>query len=550
MNLAKFPRRGYVTEPTPLEALPNFSKALGADINIYIKRDDLLPGTAGGNKTRKLDFSMADAINQGADTIITCGAVQSNHCRLTLAWAVKEGLDCHLVLEERVKDSYNPEASGNNFLFQLLGVKSVTVVPGGSNMLGEMEKLAEKLRAEGKKPYIVPGGASNKIGALGYVSCAEEVLRQLFDRGLAIDHMVVPSGSAGTHAGIIAGMAVALNVLVYLGLDGILWVLRVPEEIIPLMKEYLRIIFLGITATFLYNYFANLLRAIGNSVVPLLFLAVSAVLNVILDLVCVLVWHWGVRGAAAATTFSQFVSGIGIGLYTLKKFPQLCPKKEDCRWDKQNLATILNLSVMTSVQQSIMNFGILMVQGLVNSFGTVIMAAFAAAVKIDSFAYMPVQDFGNAFSTYVAQNYGAGQTDRIRKGIRSAGGCSAAFCIVISVLVCAFAAPLMGIFIDPAETAILAAGVHYLHIEGACYLGIGILFLLYGYYRAVNQPQMSVVLTIVSLGTRVALAYLLSATPLGVTGIWLSVPIGWALADAIGIGYYLKKHRATYAVQA
>ena len=206
MNLAKFPRRGYVTEPTPLEALPNFSKALGADINIYIKRDDLLPGTAGGNKTRKLDFSMADAINQGADTIITCGAVQSNHCRLTLAWAVKEGLDCHLVLEERVKDSYNPEASGNNFLFQLLGVKSVTVVPGGSNMLGEMEKLAEKLRAEGKKPYIVPGGASNKIGALGYVSCAEEVLRQLFDRGLAIDHMVVPSGSAGTHAGIIAGM--------------------------------------------------------------------------------------------------------------------------------------------------------------------------------------------------------------------------------------------------------------------------------------------------------------------------------------------------------
>ena len=214
---------------------------------------------------------------------------------------------------------------------------------------------------------------------------------------------------------LIAGMALALNVLVYLGLGGILWVLRVPEEIIPLMKEYLRIIFLGITATFLYNYFANLLRAIGNSVVPLLFLAVSAVLNVILDLVCVLVLHWGVQGAAAATTFSQFVSGIGIGLYTLKKFPQLCPKKEDCRWDKQNLATILNLSVMTSVQQSIMNFGILMVQGLVNSFGTVIMAAFAAAVKIDSFAYMPVQDFGNAFSTYVAQNYGAGQIRRCRK---------------------------------------------------------------------------------------------------------------------------------------
>ena len=332
--------------------------------------------------------------------------------------------------------------------------------------------------------------------------------------------------------GLIAGISLVLNVLVYLGLDGILWVLRVPEELRPLMKEYLLIIFLGITATFLYNYFANLLRAIGNSVVPLLFLAVSAVLNVILDLVCVLVLNWGVKGAAGATVF-----------YTLKKFPQLCPKKADCRWDKKNLDIILNLSVMTSVQQSIMNFGILMVQGLVNSFGTVIMAAFAAAVKIDSFAYMPVQDFGNAFSTYVAQNYGAGQTDRIKKGIRSAGLCSAVFCVCISVLVCAFASPLMSIFIDPGEGAIIAAGVHYLRIEGACYIGIGILFLLYGYYRAVNQPQMSVVLTIASLGTRVALAYLLSATPLGVTGIWLSVPIGWALADAIGIGYYLKKKR-------
>ena len=340
---------------------------------------------------------------------------------------------------------------------------------------------------------------------------------------------------------LIAGIALVLNLLVYLGLNGILWLLRVPAELCPLMKDYLLIIFLGIAATFFYNYFANLLRAIGNSVVPLAFLAVSAILNVILDLVCVLVLDWGVKGAAVATVFSQYVSGVGIGLYTLKKFPQLCPKRTDCRWDRKNLANILNLSVMTSVQQSIMNFGILMVQGLVNSFGTVIMAAFAAAVKIDSFAYMPVQDFGNAFSTYVAQNYGAGQPDRIKKGIRSAGLTSAVFCIVISVLVCAFAAPLMGIFIDPAQTEIIAAGVQYLRIEGACYIGIGVLFLLYGYYRAVNQPGMSVILTIASLGTRVALAYLLSATPLGVTGIWLSVPIGWALADAIGIGYYLKR---------
>lgn len=338
---------------------------------------------------------------------------------------------------------------------------------------------------------------------------------------------------------LIAGISLFINILIYIGMDFILWFLRVPTNICPLMKEYLQIIFLGITATFLYNYFANLLRAVGNSLIPLIFLAISSITNVILDMAFVLIFHWGVKGAAGATVFSQFISGIGLALYTLKKFPELLPNKEERSWDKKNLFTILNLSLMTSLQQSIMNFGILMVQGLVNSFGTVIMAAFAAAVKIDSFAYMPVQDFGNAFSTYVAQNYGAKEKTRIQKGIRSAVLCSALFCIIISFLVFIFAQPLMQIFIAPEETAIIHAGVHYLHIEGACYVGIGILFLLYGYYRAVNQPAMSVILTIASLGTRVALAYLLSSTPLGVTGIWLSVPIGWGLADLIGIIHYL-----------
>lgn len=206
MNLTQFPRRNYVQDATPIEALPAFSKALGGKVNLFIKRDDLLPGCSGGNKTRKLDFCIADAIENGADTIITCGAVQSNHCRLTLSWAVKEGMDCHLILEERVAGSYKKDGSGNNFLFELLGVKSTSVVPGGSNMLGEMEQLAEKLKAEGKKPYIIPGGASNAIGATGYVACAQEIQQQLFDTNLNIDHMVVPSGSAGTHAGIVVGM--------------------------------------------------------------------------------------------------------------------------------------------------------------------------------------------------------------------------------------------------------------------------------------------------------------------------------------------------------
>ena len=204
MNLAQFPRRRYTEGVTPIEAVPRFSSALGGP-NIYIKRDDLLGLSAGGNKTRKLEFLVADAMEQGADTLVTCGAVQSNHCRLTLAAAVKEGLKCRLVLEERVAGSYNPEASGNNFLFQLLGVESITVVPGGSDMAAAMQKVADEVAAAGRKAYIIPGGGSNPIGATGYVACAEEILSQLFDRGLKIDRVVCASGSTGTHAGLVTG---------------------------------------------------------------------------------------------------------------------------------------------------------------------------------------------------------------------------------------------------------------------------------------------------------------------------------------------------------
>ena len=339
--------------------------------------------------------------------------------------------------------------------------------------------------------------------------------------------------------------ALALNALSFAGLDWIIRALQVPETVVPLMREYLFYIFFGILATFLYNYFANLLRAVGNSVVPLVFLGVSAVLNIVLDLVFVLVCRWGVAGAAVATVIAQYVSGIGILLYYLLRFPELRIARRHMKWDGSIVREIAGLSCLTCVQQSVMNLGILMVQGLVNSFGAAVMAAFAAAVKIDSFAYMPVQDFGNAFSTFIAQNYGAGRADRIRRGIKSAAACAFGFCAAVSILVCVFARPLMGLFIPPEEMEIIAVGVGYLRIEGACYFGIGLLFLLYGFYRAVSRPGMSVVLTAASLGTRVLLAHLLSAVPaLGVTGIWVSVPIGWALADNVGVVYYWKKRRS------
>ncbi len=340
-------------------------------------------------------------------------------------------------------------------------------------------------------------------------------------------------------------VTVILNVLIFAGIDWIILFLRTPAELTGMMKEYLIVIFAGMAGIFLYNFFASLLRSLGNSVIPLFFLAVSAGLNIFLDLWFVAGLDRGVAGAAEATVISQYVSGIGIAVFTWVKFPELIRREEGVRLRISRIREITGFSALTCLQQSIMNLGILAVQGLVNSFGTTIMAAFAAAVKIDAFAYLPVQDFGNAFSIFVAQNYGAGRTDRIKKGIRTAVLTSVSFSLVISAAVFVFARLLMALFIDEeASAAVIAEGVRYLRIEGSFYLLIGGLFLLYGLYRAIGKPGMSVVLTIVSLGTRVALAYLLSAVPaFGVTGIWWSVPIGWFLADALGIGYYLIRRK-------
>lgn len=340
----------------------------------------------------------------------------------------------------------------------------------------------------------------------------------------------------------IAAVTIFLNIIVYVSLNKLCAFLRVPDEVWPNMREYLFVIFMGIPAVFLYNYFASYLRAIGNSVIPLIFLAVPSVFNIVLDLWFVIGLKMGVSGAAQATVIAQYLSGLGIMFYTLVRYKQVNAIWKICYLKKDRISEIVSFSMFTCVQQSVMNLGILMVQGLVNSFGTVVMAAFAAAVKIDAFAYMPVQDFGNAFSTFIAQNYGAKEKRRIQKGLKEAVRISAIFCLAISMLVCIFAKPLMMIFVDAKETDIIMAGVRYLRIEGAFYIGIGWLFLLYGLYRALSRPSMSVVLTVFSLGTRVVLAYILSAIPsIGVTGIWWSVPIGWTLADLVGLAYYKRR---------
>ena len=211
MDLSRFPRRRYTPYATPIEPLPHLSAALAASCpggrgpELWVKRDDMLGLFPGGNKTRKLEFLVADALAQGADTLITCGAPQSNHCRITLAAAVKEGLKCRFVIEERVPDSYDPKGSGNHFMFRLMGVEALTVVPAGTDMAAAMAKVADELKAAGRKGYVIPGGGSNALGGLGYVACAQELQQQCFEQGLRFDRVVVGSGSSGTHGGLVAG---------------------------------------------------------------------------------------------------------------------------------------------------------------------------------------------------------------------------------------------------------------------------------------------------------------------------------------------------------
>lgn len=343
---------------------------------------------------------------------------------------------------------------------------------------------------------------------------------------------------------LILAVTVVINIFSFVFINKIINFMRIPENIFKITKDYLWIIFFGIGFTFLYNFFASLLRALGNSVVPLIFLAISAITNIVLDLWFVIELGWGVKGAGGATVIAQGISGVGIAIYTYYKFSWIFSGFSKKFFSKNILKEISQYSFLTCMQQSIMNLGILMVQGLVNSFGTVIMAAFTVAVKIDSFAYMPVQDFGNSFSTFIAQNYGAGESKRIKEGIKNAVRVSTLFCVFISGVVYIFAEKLMLIFVQPNEIEIIEEGIKYLRIEGAFYWGIGCLFLLYGFFRAIEKPGISLILTIVSLGTRVVLSYSLAGIPvIGVKGIWWSIPIGWILADGVGFFYYLKNKR-------
>ncbi len=333
--------------------------------------------------------------------------------------------------------------------------------------------------------------------------------------------------------------AAVLTVLALLFINEIIVFMNVPYDIVAQNKTYLKIIFYGIFFTFLYNWSAGLLRALGNSKVPLYFLILSMVCNIVLDILFIVFFRWGIAGAAYATILSMAISSALCFVYCIRKIEFLHFELRNITFNKRIFYLTTNYSLLTSIQQSIMNFGILMIQGLVNSFGTQIMAAFAVAVKIDTIAYIPMQDYGNAFSTYIAQNKGAGQTNRIKDGFKVSMGLITIFGLVISALVWIFASKLMLLFVAPGEIEVIATGITYLRIEGVFYFLIGYLFMFYGFYRGLGRMKMSVVLTVISLGTRVLLAYSFAGV-FGTRIIWYSIVIGWILADLVGLLYYKK----------
>lgn len=328
----------------------------------------------------------------------------------------------------------------------------------------------------------------------------------------------------------VLGITLVITVISIVFLNQLIYLFQIPTEAFQLTKDYLLIILAGLVFMFMYNMASAILRAMGDSKTPLIFLIVSSVINVAFDFILVIYTDLGVKGPALSTFAAQLFSGVPMFIYVIKKlkFLELKPV-----FDKGIFKRVANYSILTSLQQSIMNFGILMVQGLVNSFGVVAMAAFAIGVKVDTFAYMPAQDFGNAFATFVAQNKGAEKYDRIKKGFKSSIICVTIFCFIISVAVYMFAPNLIGLF-SPGSSNVVEAGSIYLRTEGLFYILIGYLFLLYGFYRGMGNFKMSIILTIISLGLRVALSYIFVGLGFGLTSIWWSIVIGWVISDIIG----------------
>lgn len=342
----------------------------------------------------------------------------------------------------------------------------------------------------------------------------------------------------------IALFSFVVSLLMIIFLNPLLKIFQIPIEVFPLARSYLYTVLSGLIFLSLYNIAAAVLRAHGDSRTPLIFLIISTTINVAFDFIFVLFTPLGVIGPALSTLLAQIGSGLPLFIYMLKKMGYLRIK---FRFDKAVFKKVLSYSVLTSLQQSIMNFGILLVQGLVNSFGVVAIAAFAIGVRVDAFAYMPAQDFANGFAIFVSQNRGAKQYERIKKGFNRAILTSSLFCGAITVSMMLLAPTFIRLF-SPENIEVIAVGSTYLRIEGLFYILIGYLFLFYALNRGLGKFKTSIILTITSLGTRVFISYLFVALGFGITSIWWSIPLGWGLADGLGLILYQRVKKDDFKI--
>lgn len=335
------------------------------------------------------------------------------------------------------------------------------------------------------------------------------------------------------------GVSILITIVTSVFLPEIMTLYQMPKEIAAYAGEYLKYVFYGFIFVGMYNAFAFLLRAFGDSKTPLYFLIASCISNLILDLLFILVFHMGTAGAAIATLLTQAFAAVGCGVYTIKRMQFLNFQKADLKFSVQAFHKVAVFSVLTALQQSISSFGMMLIQGLVNTFGSTIMAAFAACSKIDSVANAPLQDIGNSLSTYTAQNKGAGETKRIQEGFRAASNIVIFLSAGISIIAFIFAPNLVTLFVKKEATDVIAAGVSYLRIVPVFYVLLGFIVMFYGFFRGLGTIKISILMTVVSQGLRVLLAYSFAPAK-GFSGVCWAIVIGWFLSDLLGFYMYRK----------
>ncbi len=334
-------------------------------------------------------------------------------------------------------------------------------------------------------------------------------------------------------------ISVLITVVTSVFLPKIIALYQMPKETVGYATDYLKYVFYGFIFVGMYNAFAFLLRAFGDSRTPLYFLIASCISNLILDLLFIVVLHMGTAGAAIATLLTQAFAAVGCGIYTIKRMGFLNFERKDLIFSASAFNKIAPFSILTALQQSISSFGMMLIQGLVNTFGSTVMAAFAACSKIDSVANAPLQDLGNSFSTYTAQNEGAGETKRIREGFRATSRIIIILSTVISIVAFIFAPSLITLFVNKDATEVIAVGVGYLRIVSVFYVLLGFIVMFYGFFRGLGAIKISILMTIVSQGLRVLLAY--SFAPIrGFSGVCWAIVVGWFLSDLLGFYMYKK----------